>query len=91
MIFRFILRTTKDTKPLVNTLCLINAEIMSADEKVLKKEVRGGEIIFGDNGTPTVFLKEQAGTYTRSFLDNDKLFPVDLAKSNMLDIEQHLL
>ena len=78
-------------KALVNTLMLVQAGIISKDGKVLKKEVRGGEIVMGEDGTPTGFLKEQAGTYTRSFLDNDKLFPVDLAKLNMLDIEQHML
>ena len=38
-------------KALANTLALVNAEIMSADGKVLKKEVRGGEIVFGADGT----------------------------------------
>ena len=78
-------------KALVNTLALVNAGIMTQDGTVLKKEVRGGEIVFGADGTPTGFLKEQAGTYTRSFLDNDNLFSVDLAKTTLLDIEQHLL
>ena len=78
-------------KALVNTLALVNARIMTQDGTVLKKEVRGGEIVFGADGTPTGFLKEQAGTYTRSFLDNDNLFSVDLAKTTLLDIEQHLL
>ena len=78
-------------KGLVNTLCLVNAGIMSADGKVLKKEVRGGEIVFGDDGTPTGYLKEQAGTYTRSFLDNDNLFSVDLAKETLREIQKRLL
>ncbi|MBQ9487877.1 MAG: amidohydrolase family protein, partial [Selenomonadaceae bacterium] len=78
-------------KGLVNTLCLVNAGIMSADGKVLKKEVRGGEIVFGADGTPTGYLKEQAGTYTRSFLDNDNLFSVDLAKETLREIQQRLL
>ncbi len=80
-------------KGLANTLCLVKAGIMSEDGKVLKKEkdIRGGEIVMGEDGTPTGFLKEQAGTYTRSFLDNDNLFSVNLAKENMKDIEQHLL
>ena len=78
-------------KGLANTICLVNAGIMSADGQVLKSEVRGGEIVMGEDGTPTGFLKEQAGTYTRSFLDNDNLFSVNLAKENMLDIEKHLL
>ena len=78
-------------KGIVNTLALVNAGIMSADGKVLKKEIRGGEIVFGADGTPTGYLKEQAGTYTRSFLDNDRLFSVDLAKATMLKVERHLL
>ncbi|MBR3050568.1 MAG: amidohydrolase family protein [Selenomonadaceae bacterium] len=78
-------------KALVNTLALVNAGIMTADGTVLKKEVRGGEIAFGSDGTPTGFLKEQAGTYTRSFLDNDNLFSVDLAKETLQDIQKFLL
>ena len=80
-------------KGLVNTLCLVNAGIMSADGTVLKKgnDIRGGEIVMGEDGTPTGYLKEQAGTYTRSFLDNDKLFSVDFAKEIMADIEHRLL
>ena len=78
-------------KALVNTLALVNAGIMTADGTVLKKEVRGGEIAFGSDGTPTGFLKEQAGTYTRSFLDNDNLFSVDLAKATLQDIQKFLL
>ena len=60
-------------KGLVNTLCLIKAGIMKEDGTVLMKEVRGGEIVMGEDGTPTGFLKEQAGTFVRSFLDNDRL------------------
>ena len=78
-------------KALVNTLALVNAGIMTADGTVLKKEVRGGEIAFGSDGTPTGYLKEQAGTYTRSFLDNDNLFSVDLAKATLQDIQKFLL
>ena len=78
-------------KSLVNTLSLVNAGIMAADGTVLKKEIRGGEIVFGSDGTPTGFLKEQAGTYTRSFLDNDRIFSVDLAKETLQDIQKLLL
>ena len=80
-------------KGLTNTLALVNAGIMSKDGKVLKKadDIRGGEIVMGADGTPTGLLKEQAGTYTRSFLDNDSLFSVDVAKETMLRIEDHLL
>ncbi len=59
--------------------------------KVLKKEIRGGEIVFGEDGTPTGYLKEQAGTYIRSFLDNDNIFSVDLAKETLSDIQKKLL
>ena len=78
-------------KGLVNTICLVNAGIMDENGNVLKKSVRGGEIVFGADGTPTGYLKEQAGTYTRSFLDNDNLFSVDLVKETLVDIENHLL
>ena len=78
-------------KGLVNTLCLVRAGIMGEDGSVLKTEVRGGEIVMGDDGTPTGFLKEQAGTYVRSFLDNDRLFTVDTAKDNMAKIQEQLL
>ena len=78
-------------KALVNTLCLVNAGIMTADGQVSKTKVRGGEIVMGADGTPSGYLKEQAGTYTRSFLDNDNLFPVDLAKETLRDIQKHLL
>ena len=63
-------------KGLVNTLALVNAGIMKEDGTVLKSEIRGGEIVMGADGTPTGYLKEQAGTYVRSFLDNENLFPV---------------
>ena len=80
-------------KGLTNTLALVNAGIMKADGTVLKKgdDIRGGEIVMGADGKPTGFLKEQAGTYTRSFLDNDNLFSVDVAKETMKKIQQHLL
>ena len=80
-------------KGLVNTLALVNAGIMKADGTVLKKDedIRGGEIVMGADGTPTGYLKEQAGTYTRSFLDNEDLFSVDIAKANMVKIQEQLL
>ena len=78
-------------KGLVNTLALVNAGIMKEDGTVLIKEIRGGEIEMGEDGTPTGFLKEQAGTYTRSFLDNESLFTVEVAKTIMPQIEQKLL
>ena len=80
-------------KGLANTLMLVNAGIMKADGTVLKKDkdIRGGEIVMGPDGTPTGFLKEQAGTYTRSFLDCDNLYPVDVAKIVIPKIQEHLL
>ena len=78
-------------KALVNTLCLVKAGIMDENGNVLKSEVRGGEIVMGSDGTPSGYLKEQAGTYTRSFLDNDNLFTVDMAKANMVKIQEQLL
>ena len=78
-------------KGLVNTIALVNAGIMKADGTVLKKEMRGGEIGIGADGTPNGFLSEQAGTYVRSFLDNENLFSVDIAKENMAKIQEQLL
>ncbi|MBR1645621.1 MAG: amidohydrolase family protein [Selenomonadaceae bacterium] len=78
-------------KSLVNTALLVKAGIMSADGAVLKNEIRGGEIVMGSDGTPTGFLKEQAATYVRSFLDNDSLFSVDTAKATMAKVQEQLL
>ena len=78
-------------KVLVNTILLVKAGIMSEDGKVLKKEVRGGEIVFGEDGTPTGFLKEQALNYVRSFLDYESLYSVDVAKKDMAAVEQKML
>ena len=80
-------------KSLVNTLCLVNAGIMKEDGTVLKKEndIPGGEIVMGADGTPTGYLKEQAATYVRSFLDGDSLFTVDLAKKNLDKVQDTLL
>ena len=78
-------------KGLVNTLSLVKAGIMKEDGTVLKKEVRGGEIVMDPEGIPTGLLKEQAGTYVRSFLDNDRLITVDTAKANMARIQEQLL
>ena len=78
-------------KGLANTLALVNAGIMKADGTVLKKEIRGGEIGFAADGTPNGFLSEQAGTYTRSFLDNENLFSIDIAKATMESVQKHLL
>ena len=80
-------------KGLANTLMLVKAGIMTADGTVLKKDkdIRGGEIVMGADGTPTGFLKEQAGTYTRSFLDTEKLYPVDVAKVVVQKTQEQLL
>ena len=78
-------------KELVNTIALVNAGIMKEDGTVLKPEIRGGEIEMGADGTPTGYLKEQAGTYVRSFLDNENLFTVDMARANMAKIQEQLL
>ena len=80
-------------KSLVNTLLLVQAGVMSEDGKVLLKadSIRGGEIAMGADGTPTGFLKEQASTYVRSFLDNDSLFTVDMAKAVLAKVQEQLL
>ena len=80
-------------KGLANTLMLVNAGIMKEDGTVLKKEndIRGGEIVMGADGTPTGYLKEQAGTFTRSHLDNESLFTIDMASGIIPEIEKRLL
>ena len=80
-------------KSVVNTLLLVKAGVMKEDGTVLKKgdDIRGGEIVMGEDGTPTGFLKEQASTYVRSFLDNDSLFTVDMAKATLAKVQEHLL
>ena len=78
-------------KGLANSILLVKAGIMKEDGTPLKTDVRGSEIVIGADGTPTGLLKEQAGSYARSFLDNEYLFSVDIATANMKNIEQHLL
>ena len=80
-------------KGVANTLMLVKAGIMKENGTVLKKgeDIRGGEIVMGEDGTPTGFLKEQAGTYTRSFIDTEKLYPVDIAKVVIQKTQEHLL
>ena len=78
-------------KGLANSLMLVKAGIMQEDGTLLKKEIRGGEIGMGADGTPNGFLSEQAGTYTRSFLDNESLFSIDIAKATMASVQEHLL
>ncbi|MEE3465175.1 MAG: amidohydrolase family protein [Candidatus Cryptobacteroides sp.] len=80
-------------KGLANTLCLVQAGIMKADGTVLKrdKDIRGGEIVMGPEGTPTGFLKEQAGTFVRFSLDTERLYPLDVAKVVVKKIQEQLL
>ena len=80
-------------KSLVNTILLVKAGIMTEDGTVLKKgdDIRGGEIAMGDDGTPTGLLKEQASTYVRSFLDNESLFTLDMAKATLAKVQDRLL
>lgn len=80
-------------KSVVNTLLLVKAGIMDENGSVLKKsdEIRGGEIVMGEDGTPTGLLKEQASTYVRSFLDNENLFTVDMAKAVMAKVQDKML
>lgn len=80
-------------KGLVNTLALVNAGIMGADGSVLKrdKDIRGGEIVMGSDGTPTGLLYEQAGTYVRSTLRNDDLYTTSVAYANIGEIQAQLL
>ena len=78
-------------KGLANSILLVQAGIMKEDGTPLKRDIQGSEIVIGTDGTPTGLLKEQAGSYTRSFLDNESLFSVDIAKANMANIEQQLL
>ena len=55
------------------------------------KEIRGAEIVIGTDGTPIGHLKEQTGTYVCSFLDNEHLFSVDIAKVNFTKLQEQLL
>ena len=78
-------------KALTNTAMLVKAGIMKPDGTVLKKEIRGGVIEIGADGTPTGFLSEQAQTYVRQFIDHENLYSLDRATANLAEIEQHLL
>ena len=78
-------------KALTNTAMLVRAGIMKPDGTVLKKEIRGGVIEIGADGTPTGFLSEQAQTYVRQFIDHENLYSLDRAISNLALIEHHLL
>ena len=78
-------------KGLANTILLKKAGLIKEDGTAGKTEVRGGEIVLDADGVPTGYVKEQAGTYVRSFLDNEYLFSVDVAKANMAGIQKQLL
>ena len=78
-------------KGLVNTITLVKAGIMKADGTLLNTDIRGGEIVLDADGKPSGYIKEQAGTYVRSFLDNEKLFSVDIARDNMASIQKQIL
>ena len=78
-------------KGLANTILLKKAGLIKEDCTAGKTEVRGGEIVLDADGVPTGYVKEQAGTYVRSFLDNEYLFSVDVAKANMAGIQEQLL
>ena len=78
-------------KGLANSIMLVKAGIMKEDGTLLKKEIRGGEIGIGADGTPNGFLAEQAGTYVRSFMDYEYVLSVDMARANMSMIQEMLL
>ena len=78
-------------KGIANTILLKKAGLIKEDGTAGKTEVRGGEIVLDAKGIPTGYVKEQAGTYVRSFLDNEYLFSVDVAKDNMAKIQKTLL
>jgi predicted amidohydrolase YtcJ len=78
-------------KGLANTILLKKAGLIKEDGTAGKTEVRGGEIVLDADGVPTGYVKEQAGTYVRSFLDNEYPFSVDVAKANMAGIQEQLL
>jgi len=78
-------------KGLANTILLKKAGLIKEDGSAGKTEVRGGEVVLDADGIPTGYVKEQAGTYVRSFLDNEYLFSVDVAKANMAGIQKQLL
>ena len=78
-------------KGIANTILLKKAGLIKEDGTAGKTEMRGGEIVLDAKGIPTGYVKEQAGTYVRSFLDNEYLFSVEVAKDNMAKIQEMLL
>ena len=77
-------------KALGNTILLKRAGIIKEDGTAGKTTLRGGEIVVDANGMPTGLMKEQAQTYLRSFLDNDNLYTLDRALSNLDEISQYM-
>jgi len=77
-------------KALGNTILLKKAGIIKEDGTAGKTTLRGGEIVVDANGMPTGLMKEQAQTYLRSFLDNDNLYTLDRALSNLDEISQYM-
>ena len=78
-------------KGLANTILLKKAGLIKEDGTAGKTEIRGGEIVLDAQGIPTGYLAEQAGTYVRSYLDNEYIFSPEVAKSNLVDIQKLLL
>ena len=77
-------------KALGNTILLKKAGIIKEDGTAGKTTLRGGEIVVDGNGMPTGLMKEQAQTYLRSFLDNDNLYTLDRALSNLVEIDKYM-
>ena len=77
-------------KALGNTILLKKAGIINEDGTAGRTTLRGGEIVVDANGMPTGLTKEQAQTYLRSFIDNDNLYTLDRASSNLVEIDQYL-
>ena len=77
-------------KALGNTILLKKAGIINEDGTAGKTSIRGGEIVVDGNGIPTGLMKEQAQTYLRSFLDNDSLYTLNRALSNLVEIDKYL-
>ena len=78
-------------KGLANTILLKSAGIIKEDGSAGKTEIRGGEVVLDADGIPTGYLKEQAGNCARSFMDNDSLFTVDMAKESMDKVQEKAL
>ena len=78
-------------KGIANTILLKRAGLINEDGTPGKTEMRDGEIVLDADGMPTGYVKEQAGTYVRSFLNYETLFSIDVAKANMASIQEQLL